>query len=208
MLLFLLFLMPLSLIFYMTYKKSDKTVSASILGFMVSLVIVMFRGFFTFSHKIVYFSFWPNFLDLFLLQTLIPVAILYGIFFFVDHDDIDYKVKAYIPLTMSFYVIYLPYSVITSTDSMYSGFNIFIKPALCSLMIFLTGLYIKNIFTCVARKNKPLIFLNFFLLALAFAFPAAIEVFYLLESGWFISLVMSGFYAALVLASELFFRLK
>lgn len=194
MLLFLLLLMPLSLTAY-CYNKSIRDVFPCILlGFFISLIFCGFKSFFMYSHVVIYYSIVRTFLSIFGFQILLPVVILYGVFFLVSHDSLLYKSGAFVPLVMSFYAIFLPYMVISGTESVYSGFQILIKPLLYTAMILQVGGALKSMFYALQNQSKRLMRFNAFLILVYLVFPAVIETIYLLSCNDFIVLIMSAAY--------------
>lgn len=199
MLLFLLLLMPLTLILFL-YKKPLRTVFPLIfIGFACGILFCGFNGFFMFSHRIIYYSFARTFFSLFLSQTLVPIVVLYGLFFAISHDELAYKTDAFVPLIFTFYAIFLSYIVISETESVYSGFEILLKPALYGSMLVLLGFLTSSLFTAFFDKDvKKAVLLS--LVALVFlAGPSVIESLYFLSSNLFLVFLTSGIYVGCVL---------
>ena len=199
MLLFLLLLMPLTLILFL-YKKPLRTVYPLIfIGFACAVLLCGFKGFFMFSHRIVYYSFWRTFLSLFLTQTFLPIVILYGLFFAISHDELSFKTDAFVPLIFTFYAVFLPFTVISETESIFSGYEILLKPALYGSMLVLMGFLTSSLFNAVFSNNiKKTVLLS--VIALIFlAGPALIETLYLLTSVHFLIVLVSGIYVGCVL---------
>ncbi len=198
MLLFLLLLMPLSLTAFCYNKKIRNVLPCLLLGFFISLIFCGFKSFFMFSHPVVFYSIAKTFSSIFVFQILLPVAILYGAFFFVSHDSLLYKSGAFVPLVMSFYAVFLPYMVISGTESIYSGFQILIKPVLYAAMIMQAGALLSSLFYALQIHSKRLFILNAILVIVYLVFPAIIETIYLLSCNNFIVLIMSGAYVFFV----------
>ena len=199
MLLFLLLLMPLTLILFL-YKKPLKTIFPLVfIGFACGVLLCGFKGFFMFSHRIVYYSFWRTFLSLFFTQFFLPIVILYGLFFAISHDELTYKTDAFVPLVFSFYVVFLPFTVISETESVYSGFQVLLKPVLFGSMLILLGFLTSSLFNAFfTGAVKKAVFQS--LIALVFlAGPSLIETLYLLTSAHFMVLLVTGIYVFCVL---------
>lgn len=199
MLLFLLLLMPLTLILFL-YKKPLRTVYPLIfIGFASAVILCGFKGFFMFSHRIVYYSFWRTFLSLFLTQTFLPIVIIYGLFFAVSHDELSFKTDAFVPLIFTFYAVFLPFTVISETESVFSGYEILLKPAIYGSMLVLMGFLTSSLFNAFFANNiKKTVILS--LIALVFmAGPALIESLYLLTAVHFLIVLVAGIYVGCVL---------
>lgn len=207
MLLFLLLLMPLTLILFL-YKKPLKTAFPLVfIGFACAILVCGLKGFFMFSHRIVYYSFLRTWISLFLTQTFLPIVILYGLFFVISHDDLNYKTDAFVPLIFSFYAVYLPFTVISETESIYSGFQILIKPVLFGSMLMLFGFLSSSLFSAFLSKNKKKAAILSVAAFLFFIFPSFIETVYLLTTKLFLVLSLSGVYVGSVLLYLFFMKI-
>lgn len=163
MLLFMFLLFPVVLTSYCFYIRSKKLVVPIFFGIMSSILLCAFKAFFLYSHRVIPYSISANVIFLLIRQTILPVFILLLLFFVFSRDEIEYKRDAICPLLLSFYMIYLPYSIVSTSEGLYSGFMIFIKPLLFAFMILFSsycfGLAIN------AFKNKKYVFLALFSIA-------------------------------------------
>ena len=98
----MILLLPLILAAWCFYKKDAHLVPAIFVGLVAAVLVCGFRAFFLYSHRVIPFSFENNMWYLLLRQTLLPVVLLYGLFFLISKDTISYKVEALFPLLLSF----------------------------------------------------------------------------------------------------------
>lgn len=176
MLLFLLLLLPLSLIGYYLYKKDSKLIIVIAIGFLSSIIICAINFFFQFSHRIVPFSFWLNFVYYVEKLGLLPISIIYLIFILLTKDSFKDKIYFYIPLMLSYYMVLIPYNVISSTESnVYSGFDIFIKPIIYLSMIFGSGILLRQFYYSIEKKKVAFSVLSMFLVLVDILIPSVLE---------------------------------
>lgn len=176
MLLFLLLLFPLSLAGYYLYKKDSKLIMVIVIGFLSSLIVCAINFFFKFSHRIVPYSFWLNFVYYVEKLGLLPITIIYLIFILLTKDSFKDKIDFYIPLMLSYYMVLIPYNVISSTESnVYSGFDIFIKPIIYLSMIFGSGFLLKQFYYSIEKKKVPFTVLSVFLILIEILIPSILE---------------------------------
>ena len=129
-------------------------------------------------------------------QTLLPVVLLYGIFFAWSKDSISYKIESFFPLLISFYMLYLPYIIISTSDGLYTSFPLFVKPVLFVVMIFSLGLSAKHIEKTL--KNKKIFFavIWIFIGLVSVVIPSLLEGMYILDMNYLLVLVLSAVYSA------------
>ncbi len=151
-----------------------------ITGCVTAFLVFALKEFFTLSHRNIPLSFAPNFLYLFFREAFLPIVLLYAVFFLLSKDDLDFKLEAFFPLVTSFYVVFLPYIVITSPETK-TAFEVLAKPVLfTSLLVSLSqGVsYIQN----GLKGKKGLIAVGIILILVSFCIPAAAESFFLMDS--------------------------
>ena len=196
MYLFMLLLLPLILAAWCFYKRDSHLIPVIVMGLIAAVLVCGFRAFFLYSHRIIPFSFERNMWYLLIRQTLLPVILLYGLFFLVSRDTISYKVEALFPLLISFYLLYLPYTIISTSEKIITTFPLFIKPVLFTVMIFSLGLSAKHI-EKIIRAKKYFFSAVWILIALvSIVFPSVMETMYMLDMSYFLILVLSCIYSA------------
>lgn len=189
-------LLPLILAAWCFYKKDSHLIPVIFTGLISAVLVCGFRAFFLYSHRVIPYSFELNMWYLLLRQTLLPVLVLYGVFFLISRDSISYKVEALFPLLISFYLIYLPYTIISAADHIITSFPLFIKPTLFAVMIFSLGLSAKHIEKTI--KAKKFVFTAIWILIslVSIVLPSVLETMYILDMSYFLLLLLSGIYSA------------
>lgn len=183
MLFFFLILLPVSLVFYEFENKRSRDFIPIIIGFLSAVLVCAFNIFFMFAHRIIPYSFMQNFCFYFIKQYILPICILFGVFFFVARDSYEERIKAFFPLMVSYYSVYMPYSVITTyTSNSYSGYDIFIKPLIVLSLLVECTICINRIYYAVKNKNIFVCVIFSIILITYVIFPAVFEALYLLKS--------------------------
>ena len=193
---FLLF--PLLLAAWCFYKKDTHLIPVILLGLIAAVLVCGFRAFFLYAHRIVPYSFKSNVLYLLIRQTLLPVILLYGIFFIWSKDTVSYKVEALFPLLVSFYMLYLPYTIVSASDHVYTTFTLFIKPVLFAVMLFSIGLCAKHIEKTI-RKRKFLFTAFWIIIAvISIVAPSLLEGMHILNMNYLLLLLLSLVYSSIL----------
>lgn len=194
MLLFLLSLMPLAFCFYWFYKKDRQIIIPALIGILFAVIVCAFKSFFTFSHRIIPYSFGQNFLFVLSRDVLYPL-IFYGLFFAISRDSVEYKIKSFFSLICPFEMIYMPYCVISATESVvYSGYDIFIYPLIVLASLIEIALNVNYLYQGFTKKNYKIIFLNIPLLLFYLVFPCVIYSFRLMDFSSVLTLIVSIIY--------------
>ncbi|MBQ0002419.1 MAG: hypothetical protein KBT21_02665 [Treponema sp.] len=194
MTLFLLTILPLSiLIFYFQKEKNDRAHLLPIIfiGFFTGTFFITYKLLFSSIYYLPSASFGLNFLYYFFTQTLIPSAVIFGLFFFFGKkDSVSQRCTFFFPVLASFYSVFLPY-LILETDKPYSAFYLFAKPLLfLSLFIFVHVWLSKK---CTMKTTTAKDVCNYSALVIAFCFPALIESLWLIGINffvWFIPMIL------------------
>ena len=191
-------LLPLVLAIWCFYKKDPHSIPVIAAGLITAVLVCGFRAFFLYAHRIIPLSFASNMIYLLLRQTLIPVVVIYGVFFLVSKDTISYKVEALFPLLSSFYLLYLPYTIISTSEKIITTFPLFVKPVLFTVMIFSLALSASHIENALVNKKYIMVVIWSLVSVISIVFPSVLETMYLLDMSYFMILVMSGVYSALL----------
>ena len=196
MYLFMFLLLPLILAAWCFYKKDSHLIPVILTGAVAAVLVCGFKAFFLYSHRIIPYSFESNVIYLLVRQTLLPVILVYGIFFAWSKDEISYKVEAFFPLLISFYMLYLPYTIISTSEGLYTTFPIIVKPVIFVVMIFSLALSAKHIEKTV--KNRKFVFSAVWVIIglVSVVVPSLLESMYILDMNYFLILILSGIYSA------------
>lgn len=196
--LFMFLLLPLILAAWCFYKKDKHMIPVIFTGLVSAVLVCGFRAFFLYSHRIVPFSFEMNMWYLLIRQTLLPVIILYGLFFIISKDTISYKVQSLFPLLISFYLLYLPYTILSGSEKIITTFPLFIKPVLFTVMIFSLGLSANHIEKTVRAKKYVFTAIWIIVALISIVAPSILETMYIMDVSYFMILVCSGVYSAVL----------
>ena len=196
MYLFMFLLLPLILAAWCFYKKDSHLIPVILTGAVAAVLVCGFKAFFLYSHRIIPYSFESNVIYLLVRQTLLPVVLVYGIFFAWSKDEISYKVEAFFPLLISFYMLYLPYTIISTSEGLYTTFPLIVKPVLFVVMIFSLALSAKHIEKTV--KNRKIVFAVIWgvIGIVSVLVPSLLEGMYILDMSYLLILILSGVYSA------------
>lgn len=191
-------LLPLVLAAWCFYKRDSHLLPVIFTGAVPAVLVCGFKAFFLYSHRIIPYSFESNVLYLLIRQTLLPVILLYGLFIVWSKDKISYKVEAFFPLLISFYMLYLPYTIVSTTEGLYTSFPLFVKPVLFVVMIFSLALSAKHIEKSI--RNRKIIFAIIWILIglVSVVIPSLLEGMYILDMNYLLVLVLSAVYSALL----------
>ena len=178
MTIFLLTLLPLSiLIFYFQKEKENRAHLILVIfsGFFSATLYVGYKILFSSSYYVPALNFFKNFLFFAVTQAIIPVAVVYGLFyFFTKKDSLFARLSHFFPVLASFYSVYLPY-LILETDKPYPPFYLFIKPLLFLSMFIFVHIWLNKAYATKLQTTKAKNFCNFAALFLNLVFPAIIE---------------------------------
>ena len=196
MYLFMFLLLPLILAAWCFYKKDSHLIPVIFTGAVAAVLVCGFKAFFLYSHRIIPYSFESNVIYLLVRQTLLPVILVYGIFFAWSKDEVSYKVEAFFPLLISFYMLYLPYTIISTSEGLYTTFPLIVKPVLFVVMIFSLALSAKHIEKTVKNKKYAFAVIWGIIGIVSVLVPSLLEGMYILDMSYFLILVLSGVYSA------------
>ena len=189
-------LLPLILAAWCFYKKDSHLIPVIFTGAVAAVLVCGFKAFFLYSHRIIPYSFESNVIYLLVRQTLLPVILVYGIFFAWSKDEVSYKVEAFFPLLISFYMLYLPYTIISTSEGLYTTFPLIVKPVLFVVMIFSLALSAKHIERTVKNKKYAFAVIWGIIGIVSVLVPSLLEGMYILDMSYFLILVLSGVYSA------------
>lgn len=206
MILFASLLLPVFLIGYFIIKQDKSIVIPVSIGVIIAVLVCLFRMFFVYAHRIIPYSFSQNFIYYLLRQCVLPVFIIYGLFFLFSKDNLEYKIKMCFPLLISFYMVYLPYIIITSSEGLYSFYPLFVKPIVFLMMIIVFAQCIKKIFETFNNKKYVFFVLYILLLIIYLAAPAVFDALYVIDTDIFIMSVSSIVYCALPIVYFIFIK--
>ena len=68
------------------------------IGILTGIIVCACQSFFTFAHRVIPYNFMDNYLYLLFRQTILPLFILYLVFFLVSKDELQFKIDSFLPL--------------------------------------------------------------------------------------------------------------
>ncbi len=151
MYLFLLIAIPVCLfIFFHSQENKARFAVPALFGFICAMIVCVIDEFFIFSIHHFTEVFMANFAYLFLSEIFIPSIILCAIYIPLSKNPAQIRAKSIIPLLLGFYLIYMPYKVITGKENA-AFFQLFIKPVIIICFIqaacSLAGLAVQSLKT-------------------------------------------------------------
>ena len=202
---FLLLCIPcISLYLMLSEKKYTlrSFVPPLVFGLIVSIIVCVVWGFFIVYTHLWTASFARSFLFLLLRDTLVPTVVMFGLFFFFSKDTLEYKVSAFLPLMGTFYSIYIPYLVLSGTNSeRFLPFMLFIKPLLIAALVILETEALKRTLAAFERKNRLHITLYIAMALAVLVLPPLIEALWFYNSYRLLWIPLAVLYIAAAVAS-------
>ena len=175
MFLFAFLILPIFLAWYCFYKKNSKILPSILIGIVCAVVLCLILALFTFSHRIVPYDFPKNLTHLLLTQTVLPLLVPYLLFVIFSKDNLEYKMESFLPLSLSFFAVYLPFIILTTAEGLYSGFSLFIKPILFLMMILVCAFSVKQINKSIISKKVIPVILFTFVFVIFMIIPSIVE---------------------------------
>ncbi|MCQ2589823.1 MAG: hypothetical protein MJ179_05310 [Treponema sp.] len=183
MYLFLFILLPAALFIYFNTIGEKKLLTLSFTGIITGIVICGIRFIFFTSHRIIPDSFFSNYF-FYLINIAILPNIVYGVFFLISKDTIELKLKALFPLMAGFYTIYLPYYFLTLSGSVYSNYDLFLRPVLYLAFLYGLSMAIERLYKAFEEKNNMKKIIYIVMLVLYMIIPAAIDSSYIINKAF------------------------
>lgn len=200
-----MFVLIPAVLIYASLKAENKIINLLIvIGGVCGVLVSAITAVFSYMHRIPEYNFFSNFVYYVLRIYGLPMVLLFLVHIVCTKDDRLVRIKAFFPLVASFYAIYMPYIIVSSGNSAYAFFSLFIKPVLVLSMIFLCSRLVFNMYDGFAKKFIGKMIVNGILFIATVSFPAV------LETMWLLHILIPVYYAAAVLygagALFLFFR--
>lgn len=168
-------------------------------GILAAALFLAYKLLFSSVYYIPRANILTNFLYYFFTQTLIPVSVIYGLFFlFARKDSLEDRFSFFFPIVASFYAVYLPYLILESQKP-YPGFLLFIKPLMFLSMFIILHKWLNKIPEAIG--NIPQMILCIAVMVAAVCIPAITESMWvvdLLPVCWIVPAVLICGYAALI----------
>ncbi len=199
MLLFLIFLLPCALLTYSFISKDKKIILPVFAGLITASIVCACRYFFSYEHRLIYSSFGQNFAYYLIKQDFLPLLIVSLVYALISRDCAEYKFKNFFPLLTSFFAVYLPYCVITSSEIYYQAYDLFLKPIIYLAMLTQIALCLVNIWNSLTSGKIVFIVLDVLIIILYAIYPAVSDALYAIDYSFALILVIGILYSLLPL---------
>lgn len=144
MFLFTVILIPATLVFYCVSVRDKMIVAVSLCGILSGFFVCICTSLFTFMHRVPLYSFGSNFSYYASREYILPIVLLFCVYFFVTKDDFSFKTRAFFPLSLGFLSVFVPYITVSAKQSAFSFYELFAKPVIwLSMVIFLKNLVVR-----------------------------------------------------------------
>ena len=197
MLLFLILLIPCAIALYCIEKKDQKLVPIMFIGLMCAVVYSLIRIIFFYSHRITLDSFLMNFLWYYIRLALLPNLVIYSLYCLLTKGSAEFKINSFFPLMAVFYAVFIPYNVVAFTDSIYSGYDCFLKPVLYLAMLVELTICLKKFHAIKKENASGNSTLCIILIILYSIVPPAVDSFYAMNKFFYFSLPLCVLYVLL-----------
>lgn len=190
MLLFLILLLPITLLAYSFYNKDKKVFFPILAGAFTSVIVCACRFFFTYEHRLIYDSFSDNFIYFILKQNLLPLVAVSLFFGLITRDTWEYKIRNFFPLICAFFAVYLPYCVITSSEYYYQAYDLFLKPVIYLAMVIQISISLISLYQSILNKKIGFAILNILIALVYLFYPAVSDTLYAINSNFALILII------------------
>ncbi len=208
MLLFLILLLPAAFTLYSFYSKDKKIILPSAAGFFTAIIICACRYFFSYEHRLIYYSFSENFVYSLLKQNFLPMLLVAALYALVSRDSLEYKFKNFFPLLCPFFAVYLPYCVITASEVYYQAYDLFLKPVIYLAMLGQITLSLLALYKGISNRKFLTIIINSLIILLYAIYPAVSDALYAIDYKFALILILGLLYSAVPLVLIIINTLK
>lgn len=144
MFLFTVILIPATLVFYCVSVRDKMIVAVSLCGILSGFFVCICTSLFTFMHRVPLYSFNSNFSYYASREYILPIVLIFFVYFFVTKDDFSFKARAFFPLSLGFLSVFVPYITVSAKQAAFSFYELFAKPVIwLSMVIFLKFLVVR-----------------------------------------------------------------
>ena len=144
MFLFTVILIPATLVFYCVSVRDKMIVAVSLGGIFGGFFVCICTCLFPFRLRVRFFWLGSNFSYYASREYILPIVLLFCVYFFVTKDDFLFKARAFFPLSLGFLSVFVPYITVSAKQSAFSFYELFAKPVIwLSMVIFLKFLVVR-----------------------------------------------------------------
>ena len=205
MLLFLILLLPCAFTAYTFTVKDKKIIMPAATGFFTAVIVCACRYFFSYEHRLIYFSFSDNFIYYLVKQNVLPLVIVSILFALITRDTWEFKIKNFFPVMCPFFAVYLPYCVITVSEYYYQAYDLFLKPFIYLAMLVQISYSLIRFYESIVNKKVVFAILHALLILTYLVYPAISDALYVINYNFAVILSL-GIVYTLVPAAFLVIR--
>ncbi len=206
MLLFLLLLLPAAFLVYAFIIKDRSIILPAFAGLITATFVCACRFFFSYEHRLIYFSFSENFVYYLVKQCFLPLFIVAAVYALVSRDKAEYKIKNFFPLMCSFFAVYLPYCVITASEVYYQAYDLFLKPVIYLSMLVQIALSLNSVYNGIKNKKFVIAVPDGLIILLFAIYPAISDALYAIDFSFALILILGIVYS--IIPAVYFFLTK
>ena len=188
MLLFLILLLPAAFFTYAFTIKDCSIILPAFAGLVTAAFVCACRYFFSYEHRLIYFSFGQNFAYYLVKQNLLPLVVVSAVYALISRDTMEFKFKNFFPLLCPFFAVYLPYCVITASEVYYQAYDLFLKPVIYLAMLGQIAMSLLALYNGITQRKVAPIVINCLVILLYAIYPAVSDALYAIDYNFVIIL--------------------
>jgi len=195
MLLFLILLLPAAFFTYAFTIKDRSIILPAFAGLITAVFVCACRYFFSYEHRLIYFSFGQNFAYYLIKQSFLPLFVVSAVYALISRDTMEYKFKNFFPLLCPFFAVYLPYCVITASEVYFQAYDLFLKPIIYLAMLGQITLSLLALYNGITRRKALPIIINCLIILLYAIYPAVSDALYAIDYNFALILILGILYS-------------
>ena len=195
MLLFLILLLPAAFFTYAFTIKDRSIILPAFAGLITAVFVCACRYFFSYEHRLIYFSFGQNFAYYLIKQSFLPLFVVSAVYALISRDTMEYKFKNFFPLLCPFFAVYLPYCVITASEVYFQAYDLFLKPIIYLAMLGQITLSLLALYNDITRRKALPIIINCLIILLYAVYPAVSDALYAIDYNFALILILGILYS-------------
>lgn len=192
--------MPCALITYSIIIKDRSKIIPIFAGIVTASVVCACRFFFSYEHRLTYYSLPENLIYYLVKQSFVPLFVVCAAYAIVSKDTVEYKIKNFFPLVCSFFAIYLPYCVITASEIYYQPYDLFSKPIIYLAMLVQIAMSLIAIYNGITTRKYFSVIINCLLIIVYSVYPAISDALYSIDFSFALILIIGIVYSIFPIA--------
>ena len=164
-------------------------------GGLIAVIVCACRFLFSYEHRLIYDSFSDNLIYFLVKENLVPLAAVSVFLAVFSRDTIEYKVKNFFPALCTFFAVYLPYCVISSSEYYYQSYDLFLKPVIYLAMLMQISLCLVNAWKSAKDKKFFFVILDVLIIMGYSFYPAVSDALYAIDYNFALILAVGIVYS-------------